>query len=178
MHNRTRPLRRAPALIVRGRAVSDEDTRYRFRLPVPPVPAGGSYAAHAVERRAKKLYFAVLDAMRTGVIEPTLRGKLTRLIVEARPRPDYMLRHLMRVLDAVARRSKETGGKPLLPLPPTPLAEIDVSIATPPSVAPPAAVAFQEALRWPLEWLQTRGLALAKCATVKRPEVASTQPTV
>jgi hypothetical protein len=177
MSNRTQPLRRAPALIVRGRASSEGD-RYRFRLPVPPVPTGGSYAAHAVERRAKKLYFAVLDAMRTGVIEPTLRGRLTRLIVEARPRPDYMLRHLMRVLDAVARRARETGGKPLLGFPPGPLSEVDVSISTPPTVAPPAAVAVHEALRWPLEWLQTRGLAIAKSATVTAPDVASSQPTV
>jgi hypothetical protein len=178
MPNRTQPLRRAPALIVRGRASSEGDTRYRFRLPVPPVPTAGSYAAHAVERRAKKLYFAVLDAMRTGVIEPTLRGRLTRLIVEARPRPDYMLRHLMRVLDAVARRARETGGKPLLGFPPGPLSEVDVSISTPPTVAPPAAVAVHEALRWPLEWLQTRGLAIAKSATVTAPDVAPSQPTV
>ena len=170
MHNRTQPLRRAPALIVRGRSSSDADTRYRFRLPVPPVPSGGSYAAHAVERRAKKLYFAVLDAMRTGVIEPTLRGRLTRLILEARPRPDYMLRHLMRVLDAVARRARETGGKPLLGLPPAPLAEIDVSM--------PAAVGVHEAIRWPLEWLQTRGLTLAKSASVSIKQIAPSQPTV
>jgi len=170
MHNRTQPLRRAPALIVRGRSSSDGDTRYRFRLPVPPVPTGGSYAAHAVERRAKKLYFAVLDAMRTGVIEPTLRGRLTRLILEARPRPDYMLRHLMRVLDAVARRARETGGKPLLPLPSVPLAEIDVSM--------PSVVGVHEAIRWPLEWLQTRGLALAKSANVSITQIAPTQPTV
>jgi hypothetical protein len=178
MSNRTQPLRRAPALIVRGRASSEVDTRYRFRLPVPPVPTGGSYAAHAVERRAKKLYFAVLDAMRTGVIEPTLRGKLTRLIIEARPRPDYMLRHLMRVLDAVARRARETGGKPLLPTPPAPLEEIDVSISSPPSITSPAAAAVHDALKWPLEWLQTRGLTLAKRANVNPREVASSQPTV
>jgi hypothetical protein len=169
MANRTQLLRRAPALIVRGRSSNDGDTRYRFRLPVPPVPTAGSYAAHAVERRAKKLYFAVLDAMRTGVIEPTLRGKLTRLILEARPRPDYMLRHLMRVLDAVARRARETGGKPLLPLPPAPMAEIDVAM--------PPALGVHEALRWPLEWLQTRGLAMAKSANVSVSEAAPTQQT-
>src|SRR5581483_9354901 len=118
MANRTQPLRRAPALIVRGRSSSDGDTRYRFRLPVPPVPTAGSYAAHAVERRAKKLYFAVLDAMRTGVIEPTLRGKLARCTIASRPRPAYMLRHNISLLDAVARRERETGGKPLMPLPP------------------------------------------------------------
>jgi hypothetical protein len=170
MHNRTQPLRRAPALIVRGRSSSDGDTRYRFRLPVPPVPTGGSYAAHAVERRAKKLYFAVLDAMRTGVVEPTLRGKLTRLIVEARPRPDYMLRHLMRVLDAVARRARETGGKPLLPLPPAPMAEIDVAM--------PPALGVHEALRWPLEGLPPRGHALATRARVSVSEIAPSQTTV
>jgi len=108
--------------------------------------------------------------MRTGVIEPTLRGKLTRLIIEARPRPDYMLRHLMRVLDAVARRARETGGKPLLPLPPAPMAEIDVAM--------PPALGVHEALRWPLEWLQTRGLALAKTASVSVSEIAPSQTTV
>ncbi len=169
MRNRTRPARRAPALVVHGRADSDAVPRYKFRLPVPPVPVAGAYAAHAVERRAKKLYFAVLDAMRTGRIDPTLRSKLTRLIIEARPRPDYMLRHLVRVLDAVARRARETGGKPLLPLPSAPLAEIDVSISkaqvpTPESSALLATV--NEALRWPVEWLQTRGLALAKSLQV------------
>src|SRR5579862_5520376 len=170
MPNRTQLLRRAPALIVRGRSSSEGDTRYRFRLPVPPVPTAGSYAAHAVERRAKKLYFAVLDAMRTGVIEPTLRGKLTRLIIEARPRPDYMLRHLVRILDAVARRTRETGGKPLLPLPADRLEDVDVSIASSP------ASTVHEALRWPLEWLHTRGLALAK--TVKVIESGTSQQSV
>jgi hypothetical protein len=171
MLTRTRAPRRAPALIMNGRAASDDDTKYRFRLPVPPAPSSGAFAAHAVERRAKKIYFAVLDAMRTGTVDPALRGRLSRLIAEARPRADHMLRHLVRVLDAVSRRAKETGGAPLLPLPPAPMAEINVTIAKARD-ADCSAQTAQEMLRWPLEWLQTRGLALAKSLHIDVSEAA------
>jgi hypothetical protein len=123
------------------------------------------YAAHAVERRAKKVYFAVLDAMRTGTVDPAVRARLARLIAEAKPRADDVLRHLMRVLDAVARNARETGGRPLMPPPPAPLAQLSVElIALSPAAVPgrSAAEAMTELLQWPLEWLQTRGVAVQK----------------
>jgi hypothetical protein len=159
---RTAP-RRAPALVVSGRPVDERQFAFQFRLPFPPVPTLGVYAAHAVERRAKKVYFAVLDAMRTGVVDPALRARLARLIAEAKPRADDVLRHLMRVLDAVARHARETG-RPLMPPPPAPLAELSVEVmaVTAPVIGRSAANVVSEVLQWPLEWLQTRGLAVQK----------------
>jgi hypothetical protein len=162
---RSRAARRAPALVVSGRP-SDEPGKvaFQFRLPFPPVPTLGVYAAHAVERRAKKVYFAVLDAMRTGTVDPALRARLARLIAEAKPRADDVLRHLMRVLDAVARNARETGGRPLMSAPPAPLAELSVELIALNPSAPgrSAADAVTELLQWPLEWLQTRGVAVPK----------------
>ncbi|HWZ58524.1 MAG TPA: hypothetical protein VNW46_06050 [Gemmatimonadaceae bacterium] len=159
-----RATRRAPALVLSGRP-GDEGAEgaFRFRIPFPPVPTLGVYAAHAVERRAKKVYFAVLDAMRTGTVDPAARARLARLIAEAKPRADDVLRHLMRVLDAVARHARETG-RPLMPQPPAPLTELSVEfIATSaPAVGRSAANAVSEVLQWPLEWLQTRGVAVQK----------------
>jgi len=161
----TRAARRAPALVVSGRPVDErEDAAFRFRLPFPPVPTLGVYAAHAVERRAKKVYFAVLDAMRSGTVDPAVRARLARLIAEAKPRADDVLRHLMRVLDAVARHARETGGRPLMPPPPAPLAELSVELMalTAPIAGRSGGGGVTEVLQWPLEWLQTRGLAVQK----------------
>jgi hypothetical protein len=121
------------------------------------------YAAHAVERRAKKVYFAVLDAMRTGTVDPAVRARLARLIAEAKPRADDVLRHLMRVLDAVARHARETG-RPLMPPPSAPLAQLSVELMalTKPFSGRAAADAVAEVLQWPIEWLQTRGVAQQK----------------
>ena len=160
-----RAARRAPALLVSGRPADEhEDGAFQFRLPFPPVPTLGVYAAHAVERRAKKVYFAVLDAMRTGTVDPAVRARLARLIAEAKPRADDVLRHLMRVLDAVARHARETG-LPLMPPPPAPLAELSVELmaAAPPITGRPGpSAAVTAVLQWPIEWLQTRGLAVQK----------------
>jgi hypothetical protein len=72
-----RATRRAPALVLSGRPGDERDEgAFRFRIPFPPVPTLGVYAAHAVERRAKKVYFAVLDAMRTGTVDPAARARL------------------------------------------------------------------------------------------------------
>jgi len=160
---------RAPSLQLSARpAAAEGDQPFRFRLPCPPVPTVGVYAAHAVERRAKKMYFAVLDAMRTGVVDPLLRARLARLIADARPRADDMLRHLMRVLDAVARHARETGGRPLIPPPPAPLADVTVefSALTPGVAGRIAGDAVAEVLRWPVEWLQTRGLTVGKATLI------------
>jgi hypothetical protein len=159
-----RTARRAPALVVSGRPADEHDEgAFQFRLPFPPVPTLGVYAAHAVERRAKKVYFAVLDSMRTGVVDPAVRARLARLIAEAKPRADDVLRHLMRVLDAVARHARETG-RPLMPPPPAPLAELSVELmaVAPAATGRSAGTLVTEVLQWPLEWLQTRGLAVQK----------------
>lgn len=158
----TRSSRRAPALMLQGRAAETGETPYHFRLPYPPIPNLGVYAAHAVERRAKKVYFAVLDAMRTGTVDPDARARLARLIAEARPKADDMLRHLMRVLDAVARNARETGGRPLLAVPPAPIDELHIELPTVNDSARGKSSGPTELLQWPVEWMQTRGLALAK----------------
>jgi hypothetical protein len=160
-----RVARRAPAVVVSGRPADEpQEIAFQFRLPFPPVPTLGVYAAHAVERRAKKVYFAVLDSMRTGTVDPAVRARLARLIAEAKPRADDVLRHLMRVLDAVARHARETGGRPLMSPPPAPLAQLSVELMaiTKPFSGRAAADAVSEVLQWPIEWLQTRGMAVQK----------------
>jgi hypothetical protein len=114
------------------------------------------------------MYFAVLDAMRSGMVDPALRARLARLIADARPRADDMLRHLMRVLDAVARHARETGGRPLIPPPPAPLADVIVELSTisPPVAGRLAGDTVAEILRWPVEWLQTRGLTVGKATQI------------
>ncbi|HKG92112.1 MAG TPA: hypothetical protein VKA84_09485 [Gemmatimonadaceae bacterium] len=123
-----------------------------FRLPVPPKLDEVRAAAWAIERRAKRAYFAALDAMRTGQVDPEQAAKLDRLLAEATtPAAQAVLGHLKRVMDAAVREGQT---EPLLPPPPVAFDSI-VATSTDASVAAEADPTGR--LAWPLEWLRTRG---------------------
>lgn len=154
-------LARAPALHVLGRTSERESDPYRFRLPYPPMPAAGLRAAHALERRAKKAYFATLDSLRTGAVDSARQAQLARLALEARARETHdALGHLLRVMDAVSRLAFP---QPLLRLPPVPFREVVVTLRSGPLARQmPGLAASAACLEWPLEWLRTRGHILTQ----------------
>jgi len=69
-----------------GSRASNTDAPIVFHLPLPPLAGAGARAVHALERRAKKAYFAVLDAMRTGIVDADRAAQVSRLAGEARAR--------------------------------------------------------------------------------------------
>jgi hypothetical protein len=104
-----------------------------------------------VERRARKAYFAALDALRTGLIAEDRHIKLLRLTEEVRSgSAKTALEHLERVLAAVARREESA---PLLPAP-TRLLELTASV---PRNALVGHESFEVRFAWTIEWLRTRG---------------------
>lgn len=142
---------RAPALYFSGRTPAG--VPYSFRLPCPPTIGKRHGLAQAVERRAKKAYFAALDALVSGQVDPERDAKLRRLITEVRT--DALgvgLVQLVRAMNAAG----QAGGLPLIPAPPAPLDEI-VATAT----CAHARETLLTHLAWPLEWLRTRGWVVA-----------------
>ncbi len=152
---------RAPALHVVGHSVEPDAEPCRFRLPYPPTAAVGLRAAHALERRAKKAYFAALDALYTGGVDAGRRAQLVRLALEARARDAHdVLTHLITVMDAVGRLAQPRS---LLPLPTAPLRELEVTLQPGSLARSTKSLATTAAcLEWPLEWLRTRGLILSQ----------------
>lgn len=148
-------------LRVEGCVSGDSNTRVVFHLPLPPLGGAGVRAVHALERRAKKAYFAALDAMRTGVVDAARIAQLRRLAGEVRTRRSTemvseALEQLVAVMGAVATGM---GGVPLLPELNQPLAALAIGLSSAP--APASAEALADVLRWPLEWLRTRGMTVA-----------------
>jgi hypothetical protein len=151
-------------LRVEGCVSGDSSVRVVFHLPFPPLGGAGVRAVHALERRAKKAYFAVLDAMRTGVVDSDRVTQLRRLTGEVRTRRSGCemvadaLEQLLGILGGIAAG---IGGAPLLPEFNQPLAELVIGLNS--ASAPPtlSTEAFGEVLRWPLEWLRTRGVTVA-----------------
>ena len=130
---------------------------YVFRLPCPPDYIAVRQAGRALKRRAKKAYFAALDAMRTGRVDSEAAAKLRRLLAEATTRPARMLLgQLVNIMEAAMRT-----GEPILPPPPVPLDSL-VATATDPYVNVKAKEDPLEELAWPLEWLRTRGYIVSK----------------
>jgi len=143
---------RAPAVYFAGRVRASGAAAIVFRLPVPPNLDAVRAAAWAIERRAKRAYFAALDAMRTGHVDAEQAAKLDRLVAEASsPAAQTVLGHLKRVMDAAVREGKE---EPLLPPPPAPF---DSIVATSPDAWVASEADPTTRLAWPLEWLRTRG---------------------
>jgi hypothetical protein len=144
---------RAPALYVTGRLSGVQPT---YRLPLPPTWPGRPIAARAAERRARKAYFAALDALHLGHGNDEAVGKLQRLVADVRAgvanRP---LEHLLRVF-AHARRAT----RPSLVPPPEPLAHVKVGVPLELWATERARLAV--ALACPLEWLQMRRYVVGK----------------
>ena len=148
----TPPPARAPAVYFSGTGRASDDAATVFRLPVPPKLEEVRAAAWAIERRAKRAYFAALDAMRNGQVDPEQAAKLDRLLAEATSAAaQAVLGHLKRVMEAAVRDGREA---PLLPPPAVPFDSI-VATSSDAWVSGEADPTLR--LEWPLEWLRTRG---------------------
>lgn len=168
MHDRIRQARlprarsATPMLRVEGCMSGDSSVRVVFHLPMPPLGGAGVRAVHALERRAKKAYFAALDAMRTGVVDADRIAQLRRLASEVRTRRSTemvaeTLEQLMGVMGTIAAGM---GGAPLLPELNQPLAELVVGLSSASAPLPASTEMLTDIVRWPLEWLRTRGVTV------------------
>jgi hypothetical protein len=150
-------------LRVEGCVSGDGTRRVVFHLPLPPLGGASVRAVHALERRAKKSYFAVLDAMWTGVVDADRSAQLRRLAGEVRTRRSAgmvadALEQLVAMMGTVATGM---GGAPMLPELNQPLAALVIGITSGSAPLPVSADTLAEMLRWPLEWLRTRGVTVA-----------------
>jgi hypothetical protein len=156
-------------LRVEGSVSGDSSVRVVFHLPLPPLGGAGVRAVHALERRAKKAYFAALDSMRTGVVDADRIAQLRRLVTEVRTRRSTemvaeTLEQLMGVMGTIAAGM---GGAPLLPELNQPLAALVIGLSSAPAPLPASTEALTDILRWPLEWLRTRGVTVANGLEVR-----------
>lgn len=141
---------RAPALYLTGRPSSDPTAPpFRCRLPCPPSWDDRAPGARAAERRARRAYFAALDALLTGAVDEADAEKCARLAGELRSNAARgAVTHFLRIFALVRR-----VGAPVLPAPPEPLDTVTIT-------APPVGVAEADLLasrfRWALEWLDAR----------------------
>jgi hypothetical protein len=167
MHDRIREARRpraprAPMLRVEGCVSGSGKPLVVFHLPLPPLGGASLRAVHALERRAKKAYFAVLDAMRTGVVDAERSAQLRRLAGEVRTRRSGgmvadALEQLVTVMGAIATG---VAGAPSVPELNQPLVALVVGVTSGSTPLPVSAEALAELLSWPLEWLRTRGVTV------------------
>ena len=153
---------------------------FAFRLPCPPAWEDRAPAAWAAERRARRAYFAALDALRTGVVDEEQATKARRLLHDLKSASARgVVTHFLRIFAMV----RQSGGAHIIPTPPVPLAELRVT-------APPMGLTTTEALdaryRWALEWLEARrfvpgrGLRLhwqVRRMTLQGVEVVPVEPT-
>lgn len=151
---------RAPAVYFVGSTAGAAHTEpVYFRLPSPPLLERARHA-WALERRAKKIYFAVLDAMRTGRIDAEHAAKLGRLLADVSTRSARSWLHQLERALAAALREGEHA--PILPSLRAPLQELVGMVVV--DHAERAAInesAWKE-LAWPLEWMRTRGYIVTK----------------
>lgn len=141
---------RAPALYLTGRPSSDPTAPpFRCRLPCPPSWDDRAPGARAAERRARRAYFAALDALHTGAVDEADAEKCARLAGELKSNAARgAVTHFLRIF-ALVRRS----GAPVLPAPAVPLDEVTIT-APPVGVTEPDLLASR--FRWALEWLDAR----------------------
>jgi hypothetical protein len=148
---------RAPALYFVGvLPPAAGGTPFSFRLPCPPVWDDRAPSAWAAERRARRAYFATLDALRTGRVDEEEDRKARRLLGDLRSATARgAVTHFLRVFDMVRRG----GGEAIVPTPPAPLPELVVT-------APPVGIMAPEALaaryRWAFEWLDARRFVVGR----------------
>ena len=154
---------RAPALYFAGTSASGDSPTRRFRLPCPPTWDDRRPTVWAAHRRARKAYFAVLTALRTGRVAPDDIARIDGLLSETRSKSAASgLRHLRRVLQLVHARD----GEPLLLPPPAPLSSVTVTAPIPPRLAHDPSVPIEKRLElryeWALEWLRTNRFIVGK----------------
>jgi hypothetical protein len=111
----------------------------------------------AAERRARKAYFAALDALHLGQVNEDALGKLHRLVADLRVgAANRAVEHLVRVF-AFAHR---LGGQPVLIAPSEPLAQL--TVAVPAEFWSSDRERMAARLAWPLEWLRMRRFVVGK----------------
>ncbi|HEU4628941.1 MAG TPA: hypothetical protein VFS08_04325 [Gemmatimonadaceae bacterium] len=149
---------RAPALYFLGRPAGApaDAPAFAFRLPCPPAWPDRAPSAWAAERRARRAYFAALDALRTGAVDPEEEAKARRLMQDLKsPIASGAVRHFLRVFELVHR-----SGEPIIPTPPQPLAELTVT--APPTGDLLDAESLAARYRWAFDWLAARRYVVGK----------------
>ncbi|MDF1502900.1 hypothetical protein [Roseisolibacter sp. H3M3-2] len=167
---------RAPALYVTGSPAAGAPP-LSFRLPVPPSWDDRPPTARAAERRARKAYFAALDALYRGEVNEDAAGKLRRLVEDVRSLTARgALEHLLDVLGFV-RRTAPAG--PVLAAPTTPCERVAVGV--PPRHWTTDRARLAERYAWPMEWLRMHRFVAGKALVIDwypLPESAAAAPTV
>ena len=154
-----------------------------FRLPCSPT-LDAPLGVAAAERRIRKAYFATLDALRTGRVDPDAEAQLTRLTREVRA---LAVRRALQHLRAVQRFvRREAAGWPVIAAPRTPLVRVVVTAPSlpsgPASHAAPSDAALTRRHAWALDWLRMhrwvagRGLQIEWHAQERTREPAPARP--
>ena len=149
---------RAPALYFVGPSPDRSGGEpFRFRLPCPPAWHDRAPSAWAAERRARRSYFATLDALRTGRVDEDEATKAQRFLADLRSSSARAtIAHFLRIIDAVRR----SDGQPVIPTPDAPLVDL---VVTAPAITGPDEVQGMEArYRWALEWLAARRFVVGR----------------
>jgi hypothetical protein len=146
------PPARAPALYFVGTLPDADGGRsFNFRLPCPPTWHDRAPSAWAADRRARRAYFATLDALRSGRVDEEEVAKSQRLLADIRSMSARAaLTHFLRIMDTV----REGDGVPVIPTPPAPLSELVVTAPAMGGTPDPTELARR--YRWALEWLEAR----------------------
>ncbi len=146
---------RAPALYVSGLVEKGQDDAvrpYTFRLPCPPSWDDRRPTAWAAERRARRAYFATLDALRTGTIDPDEEAKIGRLVNDLRSNTaQETIRHFQRILGFVRGAAE---GEATIPDPPAPMKSVVITAPVP--TGPSRSSDLTTRYRWALDWLEAR----------------------
>lgn len=154
---------RAPALYVSGFVDRESDgvvVPFAFRLPCPPSWDDRLPGAWAAERRARRAYFATLDALRTGIVDPVETAKMERLIGDLRSQTARAtVRHFQRVVEFVERLG---GRRAVVPEPPEPMAAVVITAPPVPASGARASDTPSSRYKWALEWLSTRRFVVPK----------------
>ena len=150
---------RAPALYIAAFVEEGDGTvvPFHFRLPCPPLWDDRQPGAWAAERRARRAYFAALDALRTGAVDAEEEAKAERLRRDLRSQTALTaVGHFHRVFELVHRRD----GTPVVPTPPAPLRAAVITVPPGPGSIRPSEL--EARYRWTLDWLQARRFFVGK----------------
>lgn len=145
---------RAPAVYVSGRAAADPASTMAIRLPSPPRWDDRRPSAWAAERRARKAYFAALDALATGLVVAEDVAKLDRLILDVRSATARTALGQLRRVFEYAQRTTGDDDPAILPAAAGPCDRIVVALPVGERDERPEVLA--ERYAWTLEWLRTR----------------------
>jgi hypothetical protein len=131
-----------------------------FRVPCPPAWDDRPPVVRAAERRARKAYFAALDALYRGEVNEDAAGKLRRLVTDVRSlTARAALEHLLKVFGFVRR-----GAGPVLVAPPVPCER--VAIGVPGAQWNPDRERLAERYDWPIEWLRMHRFVAGKTLVI------------